>query len=122
MANNDAKKEAMRVASAQRRDAFKAAGLVQRSVWIRAEDAQAFDLATAALTDHARIISYLIGYDLGMTPAEIIGAIKQHGLPYDPDDMRVLLSRGWGSDEDDERTEAVLLKYNLSISLDRLRG
>jgi hypothetical protein len=121
MAHSDTKKQAMRSASAERREYLKDAGLVQRSVWIKAEDSEKFDAATAALTDHARIISYLVGYDLGMTPAEIFSAIKKHGLPYDPDDMRILLSRGWLDDDDDDVTEAVLRKYNLSISLERLR-
>lgn len=121
MANTDEKKKAMRTISAQRREDFKDAGLVQRSVWIRAEDIEAFKEATAALTDHARIIAYLIGYDLGMTPAEIFRSIKTHGLPYDPDDMRVLLSRGWADDGDDTKAEGVLRKYKLPISIDRLR-
>lgn len=121
MAHSETKKEAMRAASAQRREGLKTAGLVQRSVWIRAQDSEAFDAATAALTDHARIISYLVGYDLGMTPAEIFTAIKRHGLPYDPEDMRVLLSQGWADDEDDEVTEAVLQKYTLPITLQQLR-
>lgn len=121
MAYSESKKELMRTASAERRKHLKEAGLVQRSVWIRAEDSDAFDVATAALTDHARIISYLIGYDLGMTPKEIVTAIRKHGLPYDLVDIQFLLSRGWVHD-DDEATEAVLRKYNLPITLDRLRN
>lgn len=111
----------MRVASAGRRERFKDVGLVQRSVWIRAEDSEAFDAATAALTDHARIISYLIGYDLGMTPKDILAAITQHALPYDIKDMQLLLTRAVLHDDDDA-VEAILRKYNLQIPLERLRG
>ena len=56
-----------------------------------------------------------------MTPKEIFSAIKKHGLAYDPEDMQLLLSRGWIHDDDDA-TEAVLRKYNMSITLDRLRS
>lgn len=121
MSYSESKKKSMRTASAERRKNLKEAGLVQRSVWIREEDSKAFDAATAALTDHARIIAYLIGYDLGMTPKEIFSAIKKHGLAYDPEDMQLLLSRGWIHDDDDA-TEAVLRKYKMSITLDRLRS
>lgn len=121
MAYSDDKKQAMRTASTARREHFKDAGLVQRSVWIRAEDSDAFDVAIAALTDHARIISYLIGYDLGMTPKDILAAIKKHSLPYDIEDMTFLLTRGLLHD-DEEKMLAVLAKYGLKIGLDRLRG
>jgi len=121
MAYSDDKKRSMRTASAERRERLKDAGLVQRSVWIREEDSEAFDAATVSLTDHARIISYLIGYDLGMTPKEIFAAIKKHGMAYTPEDMQTLLSRGWIHDDDDA-TEAVLRKYNMSITLGALRS
>lgn len=123
MAHSETKKQLMRKASAERRKNFRDAGLVQRSVWIREEDSEKFDAATVALTDHARVIAYLIGYDLGMTPRKIVEAIKEHELPYDIDDIRLLLTRGWLSDDpaDDAKIKAALKKYSLPITIDQLR-
>lgn len=86
-----ARKSEMREYQRARQTARREIGQVSRTFWIQEEDSDAFVAAIRPFTDRARLLEAVNG-TLPMSRLEIFGIIKEHRLPYDPDEM-VFLSR-----------------------------
>lgn len=76
-----------RVRSGARREI----GQVTRTAWIRGEDSDAFAEAIRPFTDHARLLEAVNGA-LDLSAMELTGIVREHQLPYEPEEV-IFLSR-----------------------------
>jgi hypothetical protein len=69
----------------------RAMGMVTRTHWIRGEDAEAYAEAVRPFADHAKLLEAVNGA-FPMPPLTINAIIREHRLPYDPEEF-IFLSR-----------------------------
>jgi hypothetical protein len=88
---SETRKSEMRQYQRSRGAARRQIGQVTRTFWIQEEDSDAFLEAVRPFTDRARLLEAVNG-TLELSRLEIFGIIREHRLPYDPEEM-VFLSR-----------------------------
>ena len=90
---SETRKSEMREYQRSRGGARREIGQVTRTFWIQEEDADAFVAAIRPFTDRARLLEAVNG-TLELSKLEIFGIIKEHRLPYDPEEMFFLSRLG----------------------------
>lgn len=90
---SEARKSEMREYQRARQTARREIGQVTRTFWIQEEDSDAFVAAVKPFTDRARLLEAVNG-TLPMSKLEIFGIIREHRLPYDPEEMFFLSRLG----------------------------
>ena len=88
---DESRRRAMRQYQKKRSAARRENGLVSRTTWICETDGDAFAEAVRPFAQHARLMEGVNG-TVKVPPVEMIGIIREFGLPYDPQEM-VFLSR-----------------------------
>jgi len=83
---SETRKSEMRDYQRSRGTARREIGQVTRTFWIQEEDSDAFVAAILPFTDRARLLEAVNG-TLDLSKLEIFGIIKEHRLPYDPEEM-----------------------------------
>jgi hypothetical protein len=83
---SEARKTEMREYQRTRQTARREIGQVTRTFWIQEEDSDAFVEAIRPFTDRARLVEAVNGTH-ELSKLEIFGIIKEHCLPYDPEEM-----------------------------------
>lgn len=81
----------MREYQKRRAGARRENGLTSRTTWICETDADAFAEAVRPFAQHARLMEAVNG-SVKVPPIEMVQIIREHGLPYDPQEM-IFLSR-----------------------------
>jgi hypothetical protein len=83
---SETRKIEMREYQRSRGAARREIGQVTRTFWIQEEDSDAFVEAIRPFTDRARLLEAVNG-TLDLSKLEIFGIIREHRLPYDPEEM-----------------------------------
>lgn len=83
---SETRKSEMRDYMRSRQAARRGIGQVTRTCWIQEEDADAFVAAIRPFTDRARLLEAVNG-TLPLSKLEIFGIIREHKLPYEPEEM-----------------------------------
>ena len=125
---DETRKEEVKRYQRSRAEARRTRKLTSRTLWIRAEDIEAFQEATAVFADHARLIEGVTG-GTPISGESIIDIVKRHQLPYDPEDLiylsRVNIELSLKPAEStyiENKTNAILQKYSIPVSLDEILG
>ncbi len=123
---HDVRKEEMKRYQKGRTKLRRARGLTSRTLWIRAEDIEDFQQATAIFIDHARLIEGVTG-GIRLSAKDVTEIVTRHHFPYAPEDL-VFLSRindelslktmEWKHIE--EKAKATLQKYCIAVSFEEL--
>jgi hypothetical protein len=90
---SETRKSEMREYQRARQAARREIGQVTRTFWIQEEDSDAFFEAIRPFTDRARLLEAVNG-TLTLSKLEIYGIIREHRLPYDPEEMAFLSRLG----------------------------
>jgi hypothetical protein len=90
---SETRKSEMRDYMRSRQAARRGIGQVTRTFWIQEEDSDAFVAAIRPFTDRARLLEAANG-TLPLSRLEIFGIIREHQLPYDPEEMFFLSRLG----------------------------
>ena len=90
---SEKRKSEMREYQRARQTARREIGQVTRTFWVQEEDADAFAEAVRPFTDRARLLEAVNG-TLDLSKLEIFGIIREHRLPYDPEEMFFLSRLG----------------------------
>lgn len=83
---SETRKTEMREYQRTRQTARREIGQVTRTFWIQEEDSDAFVEAIRPFTDRARLLEAVNG-SLELSRLEIFGIIREHRLPYDPEEL-----------------------------------
>lgn len=102
-----ARKTEMRKYQKARSSARREIGQATRTFWIQAEDSDAFLEAVRPFTDRARLMEAVNG-TLPLSKLEIFGIIREHRLPYDPEEMFFLSRVGEHLTLHPEKTDRIL--------------
>lgn len=88
---DESRRRAMRQYQKKRSKGRREHGQVSRTTWVCDADLDAFTKAIRPFAQHARLMEGVNG-TVKVPPVEMIGIIREFGLPYDPQEM-VFLSR-----------------------------
>jgi len=104
---SETRKAEMREYQRSRQTARREIGQVTRTFWIQGEDSDAFVEAIRPFTDRARLLEAVNG-TLDLSRLEIFGIIREHRLPYDPEEMFFLSRVGEHLTLHPEKTDRIL--------------
>ncbi len=104
---SETRKSEMREYQRSRGAARREIGQVTRTFWIQEEDSDAFVAAIKPFTDRSRLLEAVNG-TLELSKIEIFGIIREHGLPYDPEEMFFLSRVGEHLALHPEKTDRVV--------------
>lgn len=88
---DEGRRRSMREYQKRRAGSRRETGLVSRTTWICDTDADEFAEAVRPFAQHARLMEGVNG-TVRVPPIEMAAIIREHALPYDPEEM-VFLSR-----------------------------
>lgn len=104
---SEARKSEMRDYQRSRSEARRGIGQVTRTYWVRGEDVAALAEAVRPFTDHARLMEAVNGA-LEMSKMELFGIVREHNLPYDPEELFFLSRVGEHLALHPERTDRIV--------------
>lgn len=104
---SETRKSEMREYQRARQTARRGIGQVTRTFWIQEDDSDAFLEAIRPFTDRARLLEAVNG-TLPLSKLEIFGIIREHRLPYDPEEMFFLSRVGEHLTLHPEKTDRIV--------------